>query len=107
LPPVAVTFGVISDWKRPWASRKEKPIVPFSDFGLGGAPGRAWGRPTGRTSSGYVDILDDDGTEISENLFVNQLELGKRRQSRRRYRPELDAKNANNCIRAGFGRDPR
>jgi hypothetical protein len=40
-------------------------------------------------------------------LFVNQLELGKRRQSRRRYRPELDAKNANNCIRAGFGRDPR
>jgi len=36
--------------------------------------GRA--QPTGRTLSWYVEILDNDGTEISGNLFVNQPELG-------------------------------
>jgi hypothetical protein len=33
-------------------------------------------QPTTRTLSWYVEILDNDGTEISGNLFVNQPQLG-------------------------------
>ncbi|MCX4241174.1 right-handed parallel beta-helix repeat-containing protein [Paraliomyxa miuraensis] len=36
--------------------------------------GRA--QPTGRTLTWYIDIIDNDGTEIRDNLLVNQPDLG-------------------------------
>jgi len=71
-----------------------------------------------RSNEDGAQMADLDAPEPTRNLdsYAEHLGVGStladfaaaaRKQSRHRYREELTAKNANNYIRAGFGRDAR
>jgi hypothetical protein len=74
-----------------------------------------WATPSGESDATESELdpaeptrnLDSYAAHLSIGSTLAEFAASARNQSRHRYRPELNTRNASNYIREGFGQDPR